>query len=243
MLWQLHMKNPLDHAAALNACEAFMKADPSDPFAAVAQTIAAWHFLKSGRTDEARAALTPCLKASSDPVHMGARELARAWLTRLDIEAVKSSLQAYYRNEVRYPESISALAVHPRIPDSMRPPLTDRWGNAWSYKLEDFRAITLPRGQRYRLESPKLKGTSGIEAALEVPYADLIRVQPVKALRSADGRPMVQFSGMKVGADSNTVSIIQEGSSAEGIFLAHVGPKLILVCDDLHWRVLPIPQR
>ena len=240
-LWQMHIKNPADHAAVLEACRGFAKANPTDPFASVAQTIAAWHLLKLDRAEEARSALQPWLQSSPDPVRAGARELARAWLTLLDMETVRASLQEYYRHEVRYPETLAAIAAHPRIPKSLHPPPADRWSRPWTYQPDDFRVLSGLRGQRYRLESASLKNLPGLQAALDVPYAGRIGIQPIKALRTGDGRPMVHFRGARAG-DTNAVSIVQQGTSAEDIFLAHVGPKLILVCDNLHWRFIPIPR-
>lgn len=240
-LWQMQIKNPADHAAVLDACSGFAKANPTDPFAAVAQTIAAWHLLKLDRQEEARSALQSRLQDTSEPVSAGARDLARAWLTLLDMETVRASLQEYYRHEVRYPETLAAITAHPRIPKSLHPPPADRWGRPWKYQPDDFRVLSGSRGQRYRLESASLKGLSSLQAALDLPYAERINIQPVKVIRTGNGRPMVHFRGARAG-DTNAVSIVQQGTSAEDIFLAHVGPKLILVCDSLHWRVFPIPR-
>ncbi|MDD5483048.1 MAG: hypothetical protein PHP98_05295 [Kiritimatiellae bacterium] len=244
-LWQRHSGEPENHEAALAACENFIKNHPSDSFAAVAQTIAAWHFLKTGRMEEARAALTPWLKDSADPVLAGARELARAWLTCMDIEQVRESLQQYYRREVRYPEKIADIAAHRGIPASQRPVMADRWGQAWTYQPADFKIMSGFRGQRCLVASRKLGDYSRLVAALKVPYADLIRIEPVRALAGPDGTPMVvQFRRLPAaGAKANEVLVIQQGAFTEGFYLAHAGPGLILVCDLLHWRAWKTPRR
>ncbi len=243
-LWQANTNNPGDHTAMIAGCDAFVKANPGDPFIAVAQTISAWHLLKTGRTDEARSILSQWMRVSGDSVHAGARELARAWLTRLDMEHVKQALKAYYRMEVRYPDALTQIADYPRIPAADRPTESDRWGRKWAYKTLDFKSISGMRGQRYSIESPMLGNLSELEKALAVPYADLIRLEAARVMGTAGGgTPLVQFRRTGADAKADASVVIQRGSIVEGVFLAYVGERLIIVCDRLHWRVMPIPRR
>ncbi len=242
-LWQTGTNNPGDHAAIIAACDAFVKANQGDPFIAVAQTISAWHLLKTGRTDEARSIFSEWMRGSGDPVHAAARELARAWLTRLDMEDVKRALKMYYRMEVRYPDALAQIATHPRIPASDRPPESDRWGRKWAYKTLEFKSISGFRGQKYSIESPMLGDLSELDKALAVPYADLIRLEAARVMGGAGGgSPLVQFLRTGADAKSDAAVVIQRGSIVEGVFLAYVGERLVIVCDRQHWRVMPIPR-
>ncbi len=242
-LWQANTNNPDDHAAVIAACDSFVRSNPNDPFIAVAQTISAWRLLKTNRIEDARRALSQWMRASSDPVHAGARELARAWLTRLDMEDVKKALTQYYRMEVRYPDTLAQITAHPRIAESERPLTEDRWGRKWTYRAEDFKSIPGARGQKYSIESPMLGSLSDLKAALTVPYAGLIHLEPARVMGgSGNATPLVQFRQTKAGAKSDAVIVIQRGSIVEGVFLAYVGERLIIVCDRLHWRVMPIPR-
>ncbi len=240
-VWQAQAADPADPGAVLRECDALAKATPDDSFAAVAQTLGAWHLLNAGRVPEARAALVSRLAEASDPIREGARELARAWLTLLDLEAVRESLRAYYRLEVRYPDSLAALAAHPRLPAAQRPPLTDRWGQAWNYQLAEFTQIRGLGGQRYRIESPKVPGVPGLAEALAIPYGSRMSVEPVRLLKGAGGAAAVQFRRTGAAA-ADAGLVLQVGAAADGLFLAHVGASWILVCDGLHWRAWPVPN-
>lgn len=241
-LWRLHSENPGSHDEVIAACESFIESNPADPFVAVAETLAAWHLLKTGSVEDARARFAQFLGAAADSVESGALEQARAWLTRMDIFDVRRALQAYYRVEVRYPESLGKIAAHPRIAASLHPPMTDRWGREWMYRPMDFRFAPGIPGQRYHLESRQLGDTSSLDAALAVPYAGRISLEPDRVLRGADGRTMVQFRSTAEGETEERI-LIEVGSISEGVVLAHAGPRLIVVSDRLHWLVMPNPER
>jgi len=252
-IWKLVEEKPDDHTAAVAACAEFGKKNPHDPLLVVTRGITAWHLLKSGRTDAAIQVFEPMasavVQARSDPLQMAALTMGRTWLTRIDRERVKQSLKKLYLRDIEYPASLETLAS---LPKESRPPLADRWGKPWTYRLVGFRKLRGFSTQKYELQSKLLGRNSDLASALQAPYADGIKLKPVDLLSSGHGKGTVRFttystnSGDSGAASGNKTSrdiIVSVGGNAGPVFFAYMGSRLLVLSDGNHWMVLPGPRR
>lgn len=227
-LGRLQVAKPDDHEALIKACENFAAAHPGDPLLPVARGFQEWHLLRSGHRDEALQMMTADLTLPKDPVGDGARRLAQAWLTRADRDQVVTALQVFYRQQVGYPKTLEELP-------QTRPPLEDRFGKQWSYRLSGFAKLAGFDDQRYSLQSTALGGMSDFNKALQLPYAAQIAAVPVQVIAIPGNAPAVKFN---LGGSASVVGLGQSGGD---LFLAFVGARILVVCDYTHWKILPHP--
>lgn len=240
-LWRLwsQQSSTNDAAAAAAGCIAYARQQAADPFAGVARSLAAWNLLRADRRDEAAALLTPQIEPTTNALGQGLGQVARAWLTRLDRERVRTALQFFYRKEVRYPYSLNELRTDKRLPANLLPPERDRWDAAWRYQLVGFKHMPELKDQKYDLQSASLGELSDLRAALAVPFGARIALKPVRVRTAAiEGREVVEFA--RDGAPGAPV-LLTTGTPADGLLLAHYGPRILVVCDQLHWRLFPRP--
>lgn len=229
-LWKQHTEAPDAHEAMIKACRTFASTHSGDPLLPVARGMEAWHLLRCGRQDEAVQILTSDLSLPPGPVTDGARRMAQAWMTRLDRDLVTAALRAYYRKHVAYPKTLDQLPVEGR------PPLMDRFGKPWSYKLTGLAKVPGFEDQKYSLQSAALGDQSDFKAALALPHASqLVAVpQEVIATPGSSGQA-VKF---QVGGTSVLLGV---GQATGSLRLAFVGDKILVICDDSAWKILPRP--
>jgi hypothetical protein len=228
-VWQRHVEAPDAHAEIVATCTAFETNAPADPLIAVTRGIAAWHLLRQGERARAEAILTPMQKPGSDPLGEGASEIARAWLTRLDMENVKAGLKALYVENVAFPESLEAL------PAEGRPPAADRWGRPWRYSLTGFQALTGMNDQKYELWSQTLGKDGDLKNALAAPYGGHIDFKPV-SVNTAGQNPVARFTNTA----GETVHLSVGTRNGDTLF-SYMGQALIVLSDRDHWKVLRKP--
>jgi hypothetical protein len=247
-LWQQHAQPPHDHKALLTACQAFNDKHPSDPLAVVSQTLAGWHLLQLGRQEDAVKVFVRLSKSRGSSLEDGGKTISLAWLTRMDRDRIKESLQFYYRRKMAYPAKLADLAAYPKLPESLVFADRDRWDSTWSYQLTGFRTIPNMLDQKYRLRSVRLGGGSDLAEALAVPCGGLLRIEPVRVSSSVTGmevlelRHLPESEGGAEEAPAREKIMLKVGSRTESVFLAYVGPHLVIVSDYHHWKVLPRPR-
>jgi hypothetical protein len=113
------------------------------------------------------------------------------------------------------------------------PPLTDRWGQPWAYRLDS--KIKGMEGQRYILESSVMGVHSNLKKDLAVPYADRIDLKPFRMSTSI--RNAVEFK------TSTGQSVLrQAGDGSNRINLVYLGTYIVVLSDGSHWAVLPKPR-
>lgn len=234
-VWKLHSSTTNRHAEVLAACEGFATAAPADPLLPVTRHIAAWRLLKLGRHDEAAAILTPMVRDGAEGMQKVASDIARAWLTRLDRETLKDALQKVYLREVAFPDRLDVWAND----TTNAPPLTDRWGKTWQYGLVGFKHIPGLRNQKYALRSRILLRHSDLAAALDVPYADRIRLKPVRLKTLDSGKALIEFDP----GDDTGPALLTVGARHGLVALAYVGEHILLLGDGDHWKALSKPRR
>lgn len=240
-LWTLAEKTPDDHDRVIAACRAFAAANAQDELLPVARGIEAWRLFKTGRTNDAVAVMTPYLADSEQPVAAGAQILSRAWFTRLDRPVVDAALKEYYRAEIRYPDNLAQLTAHPRVAAKPLPPVVDRWNAAWRYSAAGYEGVPGFIGQKYLLQSYRLGDTSDLAAALAIPYASRVQFTLLPAGEAATGTAVARVE--TTAADGRkTVTVTEAGRLLDPLFIAYIGPNLVVACDRLHWRVVQTPK-
>ncbi|MEA3212672.1 MAG: hypothetical protein QOE70_5729 [Chthoniobacter sp.] len=228
-LWKQHLATPDDHEAVVKACQEFTGAHAGDPLLPVVRGLEAWHTLRAGRRAEALQLMAADLTAPPGPVTDGARRLALGWMTRVDREQVAAALQAYYRKQVAYPKSLEQL------PQETRPPLSDRFGKPWTYKLTGFAKLPGFTDQKYSLQSAVLGDVSDFKGAVQLPYAARIVAVPVQVLPAPGDTLAVKFNLARGAA------VVGMGQAAGDLYLAYVGTRIVVVCDFTHWKIFPRP--
>ena len=232
LAWVASTNTPVDHAAVVTACKQFRTKTPQDPFCVVVTGLEAWHLLKTGNTNAAIALFEPMLSIPENPSSLqgAGAEMARGWLTRLDREKVRAALKKIYLKEIEFPASLDPIKT---LKMKALPPFADRWGKAWTYRLES--SIKGLSSQNYVLESSRLGSRSDLAKTLALPYADRVSLEPVKV--SPVSADTVEFAirGGKSG-------YLQAGGVLNGITVAYIGVNIIVMADENHWRVVLKPR-
>ncbi len=217
-IWGIHRQTPDTHETVLKACRETIQKRGADgtpllgPYLPVVRTIEGWRLLMLARTAEAvkafEAAIDP--QRSSDGIVRAADAVARRWLSRLDRETVAATLKAYHREQVEFPVDLSVFGAWPK---ERQPPLRDRMGDPWVYRLTDFRRLKAVARQQYSLYSLTIgRETSTLDAALQKTQPDT----PIAFVRKGAATPaLVEFRIGTAPELKNT--IIQEGNLSEGL--------------------------
>ncbi len=237
-LWTRQQAEPGHHEAHAEAFSHFAATRPDDALAPLADTLAAWHFLQAGRIDEATARWERWATPRRTPTARGAAQLSRAWLTRLDREEVVAALDAYRAREVRFPARLSDLPSHPAVVAAgLSPPLQDRWGQSWTYQLTQMRVLTGLPGQRYRLESLRLRDMSDLQTATSVPYGAGIPLEVVRVLGAGQTASVQLADPEAPGAPI----ALTPGAQHNAITLEYLSDHLVVLHDTLHWKIMRTP--
>ena len=230
-LWQQHVRAPSDHAAIVHSAQQMAAQYPNSTLLGVARGLAAWHALASAQTNTAILLLTPLLTEQTDPVSIEARNIAQHWLTRMDRERVRTALQNYYRDHVEFPSSLSALN---KLAITNRPPLADRFGQAWKYELKSLKRLIMARAQDYRLLSYTLGDDSDLAAVLRRPYGGgLVLWKPVRFIPAANADTTSTVTFEKDGAKI----ILTEGARQAGVTLVYAREGMIIITDGDYWQL------
>jgi len=249
-VWKLHQDAPDDHEAVAAACEEFVKTHTRDPFIGVADTLGAWHLIKAKRYADGIKILAKYTDRPNDSLSRAANMVASSWLTRIDRERIKIALQFYYRREIGYPRNLKELAAYEALPKKLAFREKDWWDNPWDYRLVGFKRIPNLLNQKYRLRSSKLGEGSDLAEALALPYGSEIRVRPL-AVNSAlrHGLELIEMEILPEADENATAdtsrrpktAMVGAGTMTEGVFLAHIGEKILIVCDRCHWKLFGKP--
>ena len=237
-IWALHRQANADHAAVVAACRAAaeQRLESDQPALAryypVVRTIEGWHLLQAKRQAEAvkafEAALDP--QRSNDFTIRAADTMARRWLSRLDREKVVAALKKYHTAEVEFPADLTALAS---LPQEEQPPLRDRLGDAWSYRLTEFRRLKAAKAQRYLLYSISIgRESSALDTAISLPY----RNTTVSFTRQNNTEPAIVE--LRIGeAPATRTALIQMGNRFEELRVITLDSRgrYLLLCDDDFW--------
>ncbi|MDA3925307.1 MAG: hypothetical protein PF904_11485 [Kiritimatiellae bacterium] len=215
----------------LDACKEFKSKSSKDSFSVVISGFEGWNYLKAGNIVAAAKIFKSMLvEGSATDIQNAGDKMARSWLTRIDREKVAVALKTIYKRDIEFPASLDALKS---LKKTAVPPLSDSWGKAWDYRLES--RIKGMAAHRYVLESSVLGGRSNLKKSLEVPYADGIKMKPLRILKKV--KNMVEFR------NSSGKSVVRKlGDSSGRINLVYIGSNIIVLSDGNHWSVMPKPR-
>ena len=233
-VWATHTNAPDNHAAVAEACRAYRTKAPDDPLVAVTRGLEAWHLLQSRQTNAAVRLWEAMLSSTGEPLPKAADQMARGWLTRLDRESVRAALLRVYTRDIEFPAALDAIKT---LKLAAMPPFTDRWGEAWSYRLADLRVFKGLARQRYELECKRLGAGSDLTLSLKIPYASRITFEPARILTGVGAGDSVEFS-----SPTRKNIALMPGTDMDGVTFAYLGRTLLILSDGDHWRVVPRPR-
>lgn len=224
-----------DVAGAAASCRTAIASGAMGRFAPVAESLLGVDMLAAGQTDEVVKVLSKLVvqdAAAADPVARVADIHARRWLSRIDREKVVAALKAYYVEHVEYPDSLEPFRnLKPA------PPLRDRWGDQWVYKLADFRLLKGVKSQRYTLESRSMPRVSDLKRAIESRAAAAIPKD--WTIARGGGSDSVSII---VTTPSGERTVLREGSVHSGMrFVALAGQYALFSSGD-EWLLAPLAK-
>ena len=82
----------------------------------------------------------------NDPLAHAVAEVSRAWLARAQMRTIDAALRQYYRQNIRFPDTFSAIEAS--LPEPLR---LDPWGQPWVYQPRAPQGLAKLKGQRYQL--------------------------------------------------------------------------------------------
>ncbi|MFA7172371.1 MAG: hypothetical protein WC340_02985 [Kiritimatiellia bacterium] len=213
-------------------CKQFKAATPKDPLVVVVSGLEAWNHLKRGNQGEAIKIFNSMLveREPATALQRAADKMARGWLTRLEREQVVAALKRVYLQNIEFPTSLEVLKT---LKSTALPPMTDRWGKPWDYRLES--SIKGMASQRYVLESSMLSSHSDLKKELELPYADGMQMTPVRLV--AGVKETVEFK-----TNDGQSAIRKLGSESSRVTLAYLGSHIMVLTDGNHWSVMAKPR-
>lgn len=220
-----------DAAGAAESCRLVLDSGALGRFAPVAESLLGADLLALGHAEEGAKRLERLLvpnSANADAIVRLADIQARRWLSRLDREEVVAALKAYYAANVRYPDTLEPLR-------SLRPPppLRDRWGEPWNYRLANFRALKGVSAQRYTLESRNTGRLSDLAKALQA-RATSPGPEGWRVSRSREAGAIL------VETAEGRNSIVREGDLHAGFRFAGFAGRSALFSSGDAWFLLPL---
>ena len=155
---------------------------------------------------------------ADDPAVAGARDVARAWLARAEMERIGTVLDQYHGENARYPATFPEVGK--RLPAELR---TDPWAEPWVYHPYAPKETGGETRQRYTL-GPKrypdlgsLRDAIGGRRPLAVPAWKII-------LHEAPDHRVLEFQQNGV-----TRGLVSAGGKIDGFTLLYVGD---------HWALM-----
>ncbi len=224
---------PSNRDVTAKSCAAFQKQFPASPLMPVVRGLVGWCALQAGDRGEGVTKLFEAMVSDAGtPFSDATTTMARRWLTRLDREKVKVALKKAYTEHVSYPATLDALA---KLPEGQKPPLNDRWGRPWRYHDAELKYVRGIKAQKYVLESSNMDRDQDLKDALAKAYDVGTLLKPVKILSREKGHESVSF------AAGREPVVLAPGGRYRGVTLVYVGQNLVVLTDDDHWSVMPLP--
>ena len=103
-----------------------------------------------------------------DGVIAALREAAKVWLSRAAMADIDAALRKYYRQAVRFPDSLAE--VERDIPAEAK---ADPWGEPWTYQPSAPRGFAKLAKQRYQLAPKRYPGLSTLAETVKAKSGSL----------------------------------------------------------------------
>ena len=227
-LWEKQRQDPENHTAIIQVAEAFEKSFGTSPLVPVASSLAAWHQLKSGNTQEAQRLFEELAAKATSPLAAAGQDMAFSWLTRMDMKSVKEGLRHVFAENIEYPDTLAPVGS---LPANIRPPLADRWGVPWAYSVSDFKQIKAGAKSTFTLQSTRLGEMSDCQKALDRPYGGgeslvLTRMPPL------NGKALLKVSGTGKGQ-----VLVGEGAVAGRVSFPYCSDSILILSNGDYWFI------
>ena len=151
----------VDRVSAAASCAACAECSPAAP----ARPVALWGrggiVYARSLHEIARLDATTGLAEFRRQTESHLAEVARAWIARTQMPQIDAALRQYYRKNIRFPDTFSA--IEPSLPEPLR---RDPWGQPWSYQPCAPEGLSKLTAQRYRLGPAAFPSLSPLAQAL-----------------------------------------------------------------------------
>jgi len=151
--------------------------------------------------------------SGSSPLESGLREIARAWLARVEMIEIDTVFHAYYRQYVRFPATLAE--VESDIPAGLR---KDPWGEAWHYEPHPPQGFERLTTQRYQLGPARFPQLGSLKDAAH--HRDAVAQTWKITARDIAGSKALEFRGSSANA---SVAVLQPGGSINECTLLFIG--------------------
>jgi hypothetical protein len=211
---------------AAKVYEAFAAEHASDayaPVASVLQGIILRRELK--QPAQAKLAFERAARAPDTPLGNELKQVAMAWIARMQMEQVDAALRKYYVKKVEYPEKLDELvAVKLVAPEE----LIDPWGKPIGYRAGTLGfAPKVPR-QKYWLTCSSIEGDSGRFKQILKDSVTFGRQYQVKAITTGD-----QLKAVLAPADDPKKALsVSEGTKVGSAKVIKITTDVVILSDS-----------
>ena len=151
------------------------------------------------------------------------RDVAKAWVARVEMRSLATVLDNFYARNVRYPASLAD--VEHDLSNDLK---VDPWGEAWAYHTHAPTGFSNETAQRYTL-GPKRYPDLGtlkeatVDRPLFIPPAWKIVLRPVGA-----------SSALEFSRGASVLALLQAGGKVDAYTLLYIGDR---------WALLAAPDQ
>ena len=159
----------------------------------------------------------------TDAITAAIREVAKAWIARVEMRGIGTILDNFYAQNVRYPASLAE--VERDLPNDLK---TDPWGEAWVYRTHAPTGFGKETAQRYTLGPKRYPDLGTLKEATVnrppfTPPAWKITVRPVGA-----------GSALEFSNGASVLALLQAGGKVGEYTLVYIGNR---------WALLATPDQ
>ncbi len=159
----------------------------------------------------------------SDPIVAGLRDVAKAWVARIEMQGVGTVLDTYYAQNVQYPATLAE--VEKALPADLR---ADPWGQPWVYRPRAPQGFAKENRQRYQLGPTRFPELASLREATTGRNPFTPPVWKVVLRVVGENRALEFQSGGAV------VGVLSAGGTLDHYSLMYVGD---------HWALMTGPDQ
>ncbi len=159
----------------------------------------------------------------TDATTAALRDVAKAWIARVEMRGIAAVLDNFYARNVRYPASLAE--VEHELPSDLK---MDPWGEAWAYSTHAPTGFAQEAAQRYTLGPRRYPNLGTLrEATVDrppfTPPAWKMTLRPVGA-----------SSALEFSRGASVLALLQAGGKIDAYTLVYIGD---------HWALLAAPDQ
>jgi hypothetical protein len=159
----------------------------------------------------------------TDAVTAAVRDVAKAWIARVEMREIGAVLDSYYAQNVHYPTSLAAIERDLRSELKLDP-----WGEPWVYRTHAPAGFGKEVLQRYTIGPKRFPELGTLkEATLDRPPF----VRPAWRIAL---KPVGESSALEFSNGSGVLALLQAGGTVGAYTLVYIGT---------HWALLASPDQ